>query len=113
MPGVERVAQLAHRVWGLGALETHYRDFNSRVEALLASLEQVRRGKEVDAEAKVVLAGAEQSTQSTVPDTGVAGMTIGLIISIALFAFFAYIVFINPRKYALSRFERGVMDDLD
>lgn len=51
VPGVESVAQLAHRVWGLGALETHYRDFNSRVEALLASLERVGRGKEVDAEA--------------------------------------------------------------
>ena len=68
--------------------------------------------KEVDVAPKVVLAGAAESTQSTVPDTGVAGMTIGLVISIALFALFAYIVFINPRKYALSKFERDVLDDL-
>lgn len=68
--------------------------------------------KEVDVAPRVVLAGAAESTESTVPDTGVAGMTIGLVVSIVLFALFAYIVFINPRRYALSKFERDVLDDL-
>jgi phenylacetic acid degradation operon negative regulatory protein len=51
MPGVESVAALAYRVWKLEALETHYRNFSSHVEALLESLERVKQGKKVDAEA--------------------------------------------------------------
>lgn len=51
MPGVESIGELAYRVWGLKVLAARYRDFNSRAEALLESLEQVGRGEEVDAEA--------------------------------------------------------------
>jgi phenylacetic acid degradation operon negative regulatory protein len=50
MPGVKGVGGLAYRVWGLEALETRYRDFNSRVETLLASLKRAKQGEEVDAE---------------------------------------------------------------
>lgn len=49
--GVEGVGELAHRVWGLEALKAHYHDLNSRIEALLESLDRVEQGKEVDAEA--------------------------------------------------------------
>ena len=51
MPGVGSSGELAYRVWELMALETHYRDFNGRVEALLASLRGLGQGQEVDAEA--------------------------------------------------------------
>jgi DNA-binding transcriptional regulator PaaX len=51
MPGVEGIAKLASRVWGLEVLAARYRDFNNRAEALLESLEHLRQGKEVDTEA--------------------------------------------------------------
>lgn len=69
--------------------------------------------QEVNVDEKTVLAGATQTTQSTVPETGTASITIGLISSLLLFALFIYIVFINPRKYALSRFEKRVIEKLD
>ena len=50
-PGTESVGELAYRVWGLEALAAHYRDYNSRTEAMLEALEQVGQGEEVDAEA--------------------------------------------------------------
>lgn len=50
MPGVESIGELAYCVWRLEALAAHYRDFNSRVEALLESLERVGQGEGVDAE---------------------------------------------------------------
>lgn len=64
--------------------------------------------QEVDVPQKRVLAGAAESTQSTVPDTGIASVTVGFLGSLVLFAFFAYVVFINPRKYALSKFEQEI-----
>lgn len=48
MPGVGSVSELAYRVWGLETLEAHYRDFNSRAEVLLKSLERVRFGEQID-----------------------------------------------------------------
>ena len=51
MPGAGGSGELAYRVWGLRALETHYRDFNGRVDTLLASLRGLGQGQEVDAEA--------------------------------------------------------------
>ncbi len=60
-----------------------------------------------------VLSGTDQTTQSTVPSTGFTSITMGLVISVALFSFFMYIVFINPRRYALSKFEENVMRDLE
>lgn len=51
MPGVESVGELVYRVWRLEELEAHYRDFNSRIEALLELLERIKRGENADAEA--------------------------------------------------------------
>ena len=50
-PGTESIGELAYRVWGLEALAAHYRDFNTRTEALLESLERMGQEGEVDAEA--------------------------------------------------------------
>lgn len=66
----------------------------------------------------VVLAGSTvnttttQTTQSTTIDTGVVEITAGLIISLALFLVGFYVVFLNPRKLALSSFERSVTKKL-
>ncbi len=62
-------------------------------------------------EPRVVLAGAAESTQSTVPETGITGITIGLVGSITLFAIFAYVTSFNPRRYAYSKFEEDVIRD--
>jgi phenylacetic acid degradation operon negative regulatory protein len=51
IPGIEGTRELARRVWGLDALEARYRDLNRRAKALLASLERVGEGEEMDAEA--------------------------------------------------------------
>lgn len=62
----------------------------------------------------VVLAGstvATQTTQSTVPDTGLAGITVGLFSSLFVFALGIFYVARNPRKVALSEFEREVLKD--
>jgi len=50
VPGLESVGELVYRVWRLKTLETHYRDFNRRVESLLASLERLDQGEEIDTE---------------------------------------------------------------
>jgi phenylacetic acid degradation operon negative regulatory protein len=50
MPGVGSASGLASRLWELTALAARYRDFNTRVDALLVSLERARQGKEVDVE---------------------------------------------------------------
>jgi phenylacetic acid degradation operon negative regulatory protein len=54
MPGVEGISELACRVWGLEPLAARYRDFNSRAETLLESLDQAGQGKEVDSQALFV-----------------------------------------------------------
>ena len=51
LPGLEHLGELAYRVWQLHALASRYRDLNSRVEALLVSLERVKQGEAVDVEA--------------------------------------------------------------
>jgi hypothetical protein len=53
-----------------------------------------------------------QSTQTPVPDTGDFSITFGIVSSLSLFAFFTYIVFLNPRKYALAKFEQDIVDNL-
>jgi phenylacetic acid degradation operon negative regulatory protein len=50
-PDVKDSQDLAYRVWDLATLETRYRHFNRRAEMLQASLEQIERGGEVDAQA--------------------------------------------------------------
>lgn len=88
---------------------------DSTVEGSVSSPFGELAAQEVNETKGRVLAGADttQSTQSTVPATGVGSITAGLVASVLLFAFFTYIVFLNPRKYALTKFEEGVVKDLD
>lgn len=70
--------------------------------------------QKLDVQPKVVLAGATEATQSTtpVPETGDFTITVALLTSLSLIGFFIYILVLNPRKYALSKFEEDVMHDL-
>lgn len=67
--------------------------------------------QELDVPQRTVLAGADQTTESTVPETGATSITIGFLVSLALLAFFAYILFMNPRNYALDKFEKKITKD--
>jgi hypothetical protein len=62
-----------------------------------------------------VLAGADvgETTESTVPDTGIAGPTTGIILTLVILSLVIYIYFVGPRKLALSSFEKDLLDDLD
>ena len=53
-----------------------------------------------------VLAGASESSQSTVPVTGVTSVTIGLVSSLVIF--FGVMLFMSkdPRRFAMSGFEK-------
>lgn len=67
---------------------------------------------------KAVLAGADQNiatetSQSTVPVTGISGPTVGIILTLVILSLVAYIYFVGPRKMALSSFEKDLLDDLD
>ncbi len=62
-----------------------------------------------------VLAGATSSpttqTTSSVPETGLVGITAGLLISLVFFLTGMYYISSNPRKAALSGFEKKVLKD--
>ncbi|OGC45908.1 hypothetical protein A2V49_02545 [candidate division WWE3 bacterium RBG_19FT_COMBO_34_6] len=68
-----------------------------------------------------VLAGSSTGSQittvttreTTVPVTGVSGPTAGIIISSIILGVASYLIFLGPRKLALSSFEKKVIDDLD
>lgn len=51
--------------------------------------------------------------QSTVPATGISGPTLGIVLTLVILGFAAYIMFIGPRNIALYNFEKDVLDDLD
>ncbi len=71
--------------------------------------------QKIDSPSRVVLAGAtSQTTQSTtpVPETGDFTITVALLTSLSLIGFFVYMLVLNPRKYALSKFEEDAMHDL-
>jgi len=50
--------------------------------------------------------------ESTVPDTGVSGPTTGVVLTLIILGFAAYIMFLGPRNVALHNFEKDVRDDL-
>lgn len=68
---------------------------------------------------RAVLAGAatadatEETTESTVPDSGIVGVTAGLIMSAVAFVVAVFVIAKDPRKLALSSFERSVLKDLE
>lgn len=51
--------------------------------------------------------------ESTVPDTGISGPTMGLIMTIVIMGFAAYIMFLGPRNVALHNFEKDTVEELD
>ena len=61
-----------------------------------------------DVKVKAVLAGATQSTQSTVPETGSTGITFGFMMGMSLLSLAVYIIAKGPRKSALASFEEDV-----
>jgi hypothetical protein len=70
--------------------------------------------KKPEVQVQEVLAGATsapQTTQSTtsVPVTGFTEMTIGLLLSLVLFTGAMVYNLINPRKFALSSFEKKLL----
>ncbi len=50
------------------------------------------------------------TTQSTVPDTGIAGMTISLFISLLILSAGIYYICLGPRKLALKTFEDNLLE---
>lgn len=73
-----------------------------------------------DVPPKQVLAGAddasgttEETPQATVPVTGFSTPTFGIVVSILALSLALYLLFIGPRNFALSSFEKRVIDDLD
>lgn len=64
----------------------------------------------VDNAEPTVLAGADESTESTVPDTG-SNTLAGTIFVLGSFSVALYAILIFPRKFALSGFEKDVTQD--
>lgn len=64
---------------------------------------------------RAVLAGADgpETSQATVPDTGLFGPTFGIIFSATALSIAAYLIFAGPRKLALSSFEKKVRNKLN
>lgn len=61
-----------------------------------------------------VLAGSDvnETTQSTVPDTGSNTMFVAFVIAMSAIALGAYVFLIGPRKFALGSFEKRVIKEL-
>jgi hypothetical protein len=57
-----------------------------------------------------VLAGADESAEATVPDTG-SNDVVAMIVALSLFSVAAYALFAGP-KLSLSKFERDITKDL-
>jgi hypothetical protein len=98
--------------------KTERKDETESVFAELAGAKNLAVGKESkdeDKESGSVLAGADvvETTESTVPDTGIAGPTTGIILTLVILSLVIYIYFVGPRKLALSSFEKDLLDDLD
>ncbi len=64
--------------------------------------------EKVSVPVRAVLSGSDESTQSTtsVPDTGVASITTALVIALGTLLLGGYLIYLNPRKFALSKFEK-------
>ncbi len=54
-----------------------------------------------------------ETAQTTVPDTGVSGPTMGVVLTLIILGFAAYIMFLGPRNVALHNFEKDFLDDLE
>ncbi len=61
-------------------------------------------------EAPAPVATTQETTQSTVPDTGVASLTFSLLISLIVLCSGLYYVYLGPRKLALQKFEDRILE---
>lgn len=52
-------------------------------------------------------------SESTVPETGVSGPTMGFVMTLIILGFAGYIMFLGPRNVALHNFEKDTIEDLD
>jgi Na+-transporting NADH:ubiquinone oxidoreductase subunit NqrC len=52
-------------------------------------------------------------SESTVPETGASGPTMGLVMTLIILGFAGYIMFLGPRNVALHNFEKDTIDDLE
>lgn len=71
--------------------------------------------KEIGGQARQVLAGSTetQQTTTTVPVTGTTSVTVGLFSALMFFIAGLFVVSKNPRKLALSSFEKNVTKSVD
>ncbi|MFZ2664108.1 MAG: hypothetical protein WAX66_01995 [Patescibacteria group bacterium] len=78
--------------------------------------------KDPGVQPKEVLAGStvatttetQQTTQSaTVPQTGTFSVTVGLFVALVMFLSALVFIYNNPRKLALSSFEKGALKDIE
>ncbi len=71
--------------------------------------------KETGGQVRQVLAGSTDTPQTTTaaPSTGTTSVTIGLFSALIFFIASLFIVSKNPRKLALSSFERKISDSMD
>ena len=78
---------------------------------------EVLAGSDTADTAALVATGTTGDTtevaQSTVPATGISGPTLGMVLTLIILGFAAYIMFLGPRNIALYNFEKDVLDDLD
>ena len=63
-------------------------------------------------EDETVIEVAEESTESTVPDTG-SEQVIGMVLAMGFFSATAYVLVAGPRKLALARFEESAVKGFD
>ncbi|MBU0534653.1 MAG: hypothetical protein ABIJ82_03980 [Patescibacteria group bacterium] len=71
--------------------------------------------KETGGQVRQVLAGSTETSQTTTtaPSTGTTGVTIGLFSALIFFVASLFVVSKNPRKLALSSFERKISNSMN
>lgn len=109
---VPKVEDKASSVQGAGDEETSSVKGISDKKTLFGEINDKKpQAKPQEVEVLAGVAPVRQTTQSTtsVPDTGLVEMTIGLALSLIFFVAAMTYNFMNPRKLALSKFERKVI----
>ncbi len=67
-------------------------------------------GEETEGTTAVPVATTQETTQSTVPDTGVTSLTLSLLVSLVVLCSGIYYVYLGPRKLALQSFEDRILE---
>lgn len=94
----------------VGEVESARSDLSERALVEDSPFKELKK-QTPDVPRRVVLAGADQvpettqTTESTVPETGVFGITFSLFVSLLILAGGLYYVYLGPRSLALQRFE--------